>query len=382
MTTNAGETIFEPSWAARIPNVLRWADPFVHQLARAADDDRLFVSIRSQLEQCWAEIPQDRRPAVLLGLLRSKQDLQHYRARDVLFTGTALARLGWDVHWEPADSDGRTPDFRLLKNNVEVLAEAVTPEVESPLPATKDTLRFRDSIDTLESEYGIWVDELVFDAKADAAAVRAHFKTAIDAARAANAPGAKGECTAPGVSIRYRLERRTRTMRCPYFGTEMVMFWGPTGCEELRGAIIRKIRKYQRPMVVITGVATGGSPEFDALDEAMYGGWSVQFSRTSSASREVRGGGLMIEPGEDGDLLRKYLLGVLGVRVEMPMGAVRHQLRLRLFHAQGDRDDLRQLFAPLPQHTLQPNGKMMDLKIVGDQEWVMHPGSGLELPTK
>lgn len=163
-------------------------------------------------------------------------------------------------------------------------------------------------------------------------------------------------------------------MRCPYLGTEMVMFWGPTGDDELRGAIVRKIRKYQRPMVVITGVATGGSPEFDALDEAMYGGCSVQFNRTSNTAREVRGGGLMIEPGEDGDLLRKYLLGVLGVRVEMPMGAVRHRLRLHLFHAQEDRDDLRQLFDPLPQHTLQPNGRMMDLKVVGDQQWVMHPG--------
>ncbi|HVK86189.1 MAG TPA: hypothetical protein VM513_18845 [Kofleriaceae bacterium] len=182
----------------------------------------------------------------------------------MLFTGTALARMGWDVHWEPADSDGRTPDFRLLKNGVEVLAEAVTPEVESPLPATKDTLRFRDSIDTLESEYGIWVDGLQFGANGDATAVRSHFVAAIDAARAANAQGASGEVSVPGVSIRYRLERRKKPMRCPYLGTEMVMFWGPTGDDELRGAIVRKIRKYQRPMVVITGVATGGSPEFDA----------------------------------------------------------------------------------------------------------------------
>jgi hypothetical protein len=60
------------------------------------------------------------------------------------------------------------------------------------------------------------------------------------------------------------------------------------------------------------------------------------------------------EDGEDGDLIRKYLVGVLGVRLEMPMGAVRYKLRLHLFHAQENQDELANAFLPVPQTVLRP----------------------------
>jgi hypothetical protein len=366
--------IFERSWVERIPAPQRWADPFVHQLAHADERDALLLSVREQLERTWAEIPADRRHSMLLGLLRSEQDPQHFRARDVLFAGTALSRLGWDVHWEPKAVDGLTPDFKLSKNGIDVFAEAVTPEVDSPLPSSKDTLRFRDAIDNLESEYGIWIDELEFGPRANAAAVGMHFAEAIERARSENSQNASGAYDAPHVRISYRLERRERRLRCPYFGTESIMFWGPIGVDQLRDAIVRKIRKYKRPMVLITGVPTGSTPDFDALDEAMYGSIMDEFQRASGAAHEKRGGGLMIEPGEDGDLIRQYLLGVLGIRVEMPMGATRHRVRLHLFHAQENQDELQALFEPLPQHTLRAAGAMMNLSVVGEREWSMIPG--------
>jgi hypothetical protein len=368
------KTIFEPAWLASVPTNLRRADSFIHRLAR--ENDELYSSIRRQLEACWAKIPAHVRPGVLLGLLRSKQDLQHERARDVLFAGTALMRLGWDVGWEPAVSDGKTPDFQLRKGGLEVLAEAVTPEVDGVLPPAKDTQRFRDAIDKLETNYGIWVAELLFERDADAAAARTHFIEEIEKARADDRDEVRGVYDAVGAKIRYRLQRLGKTVADPYLGTEAVMFWGTVGREELRAAVVKKIRKYQRPLVVITGVPATPTPDFEALDEAMYGSEFVTFHRNSNTTSSGRSGGLMIEPGEDGDLIRKYLVGVLGVRVEMPMRAIRYKVRLHLFHAKEDQDELAAAFLPIPQTLLRPNanGTHVDLVSVGESTWSLMPG--------
>ncbi|MEZ4365018.1 MAG: hypothetical protein R2939_01875 [Kofleriaceae bacterium] len=334
----------------------------------------MYSAIRNQLEACWSEIPLTDRPRVLLGLLRSKQDVQHERARDVLFAGTTLARLGWQVGWEPSGSDGKTPDFLLRKDGLEVLAEAVTPEVDGPLPASKDTQRFRDAIASIESEYGIWVSDLVFTREADHEAARQHFVDAMATAREDELEQMLGEYTAAGANIRYRLQRLSKPTTGPHLGTEPIMFWGAVGYDELRAAIVKKITKYQRPLIAITGVPTGGTPDFVALDEVMYGSEFVTFHRTSATTSVGRSGGLLIERGEAGALIRKHLVGVLGVRVEMPAGAVRHKVRMHLFHAQEDQHTLASAFLPVPQTVLRPNGDRLDLVPTGEPSWSMVPG--------
>jgi hypothetical protein len=368
----APETIFDPAWLANVPTNVRRTDPFVHRLAR--ENDAHYASIRGQLESSWAEIPEKDRPATLLGLLRSKQDAQHERARDVLFAGTALARLGWGVEWEASVADGKTPDFRLRKKGVEILAEAVTPEVASVFPGTKDTLRFREALDKLETDFGIWVSELVFERDANPDEVRQYFLAEIDKARANQLDEVRGTYDAPGARIQYRLQRWHRTLSDPYLGTEALMYWGTIGRDELRAAVVKKIRKYQRPLIVITGVPAMPIPDFEALDEAMFGSESVTFHRNSNTTSNSRSGGLMIEDGEDGDLIRKHLVGVLGVRLDMPWGATRYKLRLHLFHAQENQDELASAFLPVPQTVLRPNGARMDLIRIGESSWSIFPG--------